>query len=61
MANFRITFRSEVNIQADNIDEARRKWDTMTLWADDARNNGAEFIEVVSVEDEKYNDLTDKF
>ena len=58
---FRITFRSEVNIEADDIDEARKKWEQIDLWSDEALNNSADFIEVVSVEDEKYNDLTEEF
>lgn len=62
MANFRITFRSEIYINADNIDEARREWEQTSLWADDAKKKSAEFIEIVSVENESEDkDVTDEF
>jgi hypothetical protein len=62
MANFRITFRSEIYINADNIDDARREWEQTCLWSDDARKKSAEFIEIVSVENETEDkDVTDEF
>lgn len=62
MANFRITFRSEIYINADNIDDARKEWEQTCLWSDDARKKSAEFIEIVSVENETEDkDVTDEF
>lgn len=57
-----ISFRANVTITGDTIDEIRRKWESLELFSDKAFNEcGAEFVEVVSVENEDFEDLTDKF
>jgi len=62
----RITFRSEVYVEGDNIEDIARKWEGMELYSAEA-NKGmvslspAEFVELDKVEDENYNDITDEF
>ena len=59
----RITFRSEVYIKGETMDEIRDKWEEVGLFSDDAlKNYNAEFVELVSVEDaETYEDLHKEF
>lgn len=58
----KISFRANVTITGDTIDEIRRKWESLELFSDEALNEcGAEFVEVVSVEDENFEDLIDEF
>ena len=59
----RITFRSEVYIKGETIEEIRDKWDELGLFSADAlENHYAEFVELVSVEDaETYEDLSKEF
>ena len=59
----RITFRSEVYIEGDTLQDIKEKWESMPLFSEDALNNAnAEFLEEVSVEDAKnYKDLMDKW
>lgn len=53
----RITFTSEVVIKGRNMEEVRDKWEEMPLFADEAEKEyGAEFIEVVSVENNQTDD-----
>lgn len=47
----RITFRSEIYISGDSISEIREKWEEMPIFCVDALDEGAEIIEVCSVED----------
>jgi len=57
----RIKFSSEIVISGDNINEIRQKWESMPLFSEEAEDNGAEFCEVLLVDDEDYNDLTSEF
>ena len=53
----RITFRSEVVIKGRNMEEIRDKWEEMPLFTDEAeKEHSAEFIEIVSVEDNHTDD-----
>ena len=47
----RITFRSEIYISGDSISEIREKWEAMPIFCVDALDEGAQIIEVCSVED----------
>lgn len=54
----RITFRSEIYISGDSIREIREKWEAMPIFCVDALDEGAEIIEVCSVEDaETFKDI----
>lgn len=55
----RITFRSEVYVSGDTMDEIRDKFEDMQIFDSNAINeNDAAFIELISVEDaETYEDL----
>ena len=58
----RIAFRSDVVIEGDTIEEIREKWETMPLYSDEARNYGAGFLNVDTVEDaDTYDDLKHEF
>lgn len=59
----RITFRSEVFIEGDNMKEIREKFEELPLYSADALENAsADFCEVVSVEDtETSEDLENEF
>jgi hypothetical protein len=57
----RITFRSELFIQGDSLEEVRSKWENMELFSEEANAAGACEIELVSVEDENYNDIMSEF
>lgn len=59
----RITFRSEVYIEGDSLDEIREKWEELPIFSVDALEyNDADVIELVSAEDANtFDDLTDKF
>lgn len=52
----RITFRCEVCISGDTIEEIGRKWENLPLFSAEALNNGAEFDELCSVEDAETNE-----
>lgn len=59
----RITFRSEIYIEGKDISDIEDKFQNIPLFSADAiEKYGAEFIEVVSVEDADSNkDLTNKW
>lgn len=59
----RITFRSEIYIEGKDIGDIEDKFQNIPLFSADALEKyGAEFIEVVSVEDADSNkDLTNKW
>lgn len=58
----RITFRSEVFFEVDTLEEIKNKWESLPIFSADAlENNGAEIIEVTSVEDTStYEDIMGK-
>ena len=47
----RITFRSEIVIEGENIDSIAAKWRSLPIFSPAAESCGAEFIEIDSVED----------
>lgn len=59
----RITFRSEVFIKGNNLDEIRDKWEELPLFSAEALEEAhADYIELISVEDSKtYKDLMSEF
>jgi len=50
---FRITYRSEIYIEADDFQDARSKFQNMD---NDEMKQKSEFVEFVSLEDEDYNE-----
>ena len=59
----RITFRSEVYIKGDSLEEIKEQWEELGLFSADAlEENYADFVELMSVEDAETNeDLLDEF
>ena len=59
----RITFRSELYIEGKSLEEVVSKFERMPLFSADALEEGsAEFIELVSIDDEKTGeDLMEKY
>jgi hypothetical protein len=59
----RITFRSEVYIKGDTLEEIKKKWLDLPLYSGEAlEETYAEYVDLVSVEDTKtYEDLTFKW
>ncbi len=49
---YRITFRSEVFIEANSADEAEEKFGELSLFSDEAHKYCAEFVETNSIEEE---------
>tara|TARA_R100000951_G_scaffold29042_1_gene24880 strand:- start:115 stop:306 length:192 start_codon:yes stop_codon:yes gene_type:complete len=56
---YRITYRHEVIINAENDTEARQKWEDLELGQLDSEGDvvSNEFIEEISFEDEDYKDI----
>ena len=48
----RITFRSEIYISGNDMDEIMSKFENMNLFSDEAIANNAEFIEINSNEEQ---------
>ena len=62
MANVRIKFSADIVIEANTIKDARKKWEAMPLWSDEAKASGVEYSATLLIEDaETYDDLTDKW
>lgn len=58
----RITFRSEVILEGDTLGEVSSKWEGLPIFSTEALDNGAEFIETVSVEDaDTFEDIMSEF
>ena len=61
----RITYRSEIYIKGNSLDEIKSKFETLDLDPSDAHDENVTdygFVEVVSVENaDSYEDLTSKF
>ena len=58
----RIKFSADLVIEADSLEAVRGKWENMPLWSEEAKECGAEFSEVLLVEDsETYNDLMEEW
>lgn len=59
---YRIVFTSEVYVKAETLGEAKTKFEGMPLFTDEAKEGGAEFIDIACVEDgEDYKDLTSEW
>lgn len=57
--NIRIKFSADIAIEADSLAEAKRKWEEMPLWSEEALNSGVDFCEELLIEDaETYKDLS---
>ena len=55
----RITYRSEVYVEGETLEECRRKWEELDLTS---KEGNPEFVELVSVEDaDTYEDLMSNF
>jgi hypothetical protein len=55
----RITYRSEVYIKGDSLEEIKDKWEALNLTSQEGNSN---FVELCSVEDaETYEDLENEF
>ena len=58
----RITFRSEVYIEGDNLEEIRNKWEDLDLYSQEAKEKARiDFVELVSaerVDDDSYDGVT---
>lgn len=50
LQQYRITFRSEIFITAKSKEEAEQKFEQIELFTEEARNNGASYVETNSVD-----------
>ena len=59
----RVTFRSEVYIDASSVAEAKEKFEAMELYSEKAKKEmSADYIEIDSIEDgDTYDDLTEEW
>ena len=58
----RITFRSEIFLDGKDMKEIVEKWENIRLFSGEAVAEGADFIEVDTVEDaDTYDDMMDEF
>lgn len=58
----RIRFASEIYIDADSYEEARKEWEGMSLFSKEAKEHYADFVEIEAIEDEETgNDVSSKF
>ena len=62
MKKIRLRFSAEIYIKAENIQEAREKWEGMQLFSQEALECEAEFIDFESIEDaETYKDISEEW
>jgi hypothetical protein len=58
----RITFRSEIFLEGKDMKEIVEKWENIRLFSGEAVAEGANFIEVDTVEDaDTYDDMLNEF
>lgn len=58
----RIKFSADVYIKGKNMAEIKSKFEELPLWSDEAKECGAEFNELLLVDDAKtYEDLRNKY
>ena len=58
----RITFRSEIFLDGKDMKEIVEKWENLRLFSGEAAAEGADFIEVDTVEDaDTFDDVLDEF
>lgn len=60
---YRITFRGDVYIESESLQQAEEIWEDLNIFSDEAKEKySADFVELESVEDsDTYEDLTSKF
>ena len=46
----RITFRSEIVVEGEDLKDALNKWESLPLFSPQAKKCGAEYIETISTE-----------
>lgn len=58
----RIKFSADLTIEANNLKEAKEKWQNLPLFTQEAMNSGAQIQEILLIEDaENYDDLSHEF
>lgn len=58
----RITFRSEIYLEGDSLEEIRSEWESIGLYSEEARAHSADFVELVSADDvDTGEELEDEF
>ena len=58
----RISFRSEIVIEGETMEQVVDKWQAMSLFSEEAEDSGVEFYDIESVEDaDTFEDLMDEF
>jgi len=59
MVKVRIKFDADIVIEAENLSDARCKWESMQLFSKEAMDSGVEFGETLLIENaENYDDLS---
>lgn len=59
MVKVRIKFDADIVIEAENLSDARCKWESMQLFSKEAKDSGVEFGETLLIENaENYDDLS---
>lgn len=62
MVKVRVKFSADLVIEAESIEEARKEWENLPLWSEDAEKRGVEFSETLLIEDaDTYEDISDKW
>lgn len=62
MVKVRVKFSADLVIEAESIEEARKEWENLPLWSEDAKKCGVEFSETLLIEDaDTYEDINDKW
>ena len=58
----RLRFCADIVIEAENLVEAREKWESIPLFSQEAKDCGADFIDLEAVEDgNTYKDIMDEW
>ena len=58
----RITFRSEIYLEGDSLEEIRSEWESIDLYSEEALAHSADFVELVSADDvDTGEELEDEF
>jgi hypothetical protein len=58
----RITFRSEIYLEGDSLEEIRSEWESIDLYSEEALEHSADFVELVSADDvDTGEELEDEF
>ena len=58
----RIKFTADAYFEGESIEEIKNQWEGLNLFSEEAKSHGAEFGEVLIVDDaETYEDLMERF